>query len=260
MEYKKTMRPVIGGILLIVGGIISMLFSFILPYFPAICASAYLVGSISGITGGILAIIRRSWGVALVCGIISILSGSWLSIIGVILIGISKSEFGITPEALPPPPTPAPKPTQMSELSQPYKPAIEPTSTYTTPYSTQGTVQEAPEELYNMGIKLARSKRYNEAIGYYDRALALSPKDPGIWCNKGDALMRLRHYEKAIECYDMALAIFPKSVTAWDNKGTSFYNLGRYEEAIECYNKALEINPEYEPARKGIEIARERLR
>lgn len=57
--------------------------------------------------------------------------------------------------------------------------------------------------------------------------------------NKGNALNYLGRYEEAIEYLDKALAINPNHDNASRNKG----NLRRYDEAIQCYDKAIEIDP-----------------
>ena len=50
--------------------------------------------------------------------------------------------------------------------------------------------------------------------------------------NKGIALNNLGRYEEAIEYYDRALAIDPTLVESLSNKGASLHSLARYEEAV----------------------------
>ena len=86
-------------------------------------------------------------------------------------------------------------------------------------------------------------KKYEKAIGCYDKALEINPNDAEAWNNKGYVLDELGRYEEAIECYDKALDINQNFAEAWNNIGVVLCSLGKYEEAIECYDKALKINP-----------------
>ena len=51
--------------------------------------------------------------------------------------------------------------------------------------------------------------------------------------------------EEALGFYDKALKINPNYASAYNNKGWSLSNLGKDEEAIIEYDKALKINPKY---------------
>ena len=126
------------------------------------------------------------------------------------------------------------------------------------------------------------NKAHSAAIGCYDKALEIDPKNAVAWNNKGKSLNSLGRYEEAlecceksleiepegayasgnkgisldnlgraveaIECYDQVLAIDPKDASAWNNKGKSLHSLGRYEEALKCYDNAIGIDPKYAAA------------
>jgi len=49
-------------------------------------------------------------------------------------------------------------------------------------------------------------------------------------------------YEQALDYYNKALALDPRNAIVWNNKGNALCKLGRSEEAIECYDKALTVN------------------
>lgn len=53
---------------------------------------------------------------------------------------------------------------------------------------------------------------------------------------------KLDRFEEAVEYYDKALAIDPVYVAALNNKGSAYDNLGLFNKAIECYDKLLEID------------------
>ena len=60
-----------------------------------------------------------------------------------------------------------------------------------------------------------------------------------VLIDKGDTLTDLGNYEDAITYYDKALAIDPNNATFLDDKGYSLSKLGKYTDAITYYDKAL---------------------
>jgi tetratricopeptide (TPR) repeat protein len=65
---------------------------------------------------------------------------------------------------------------------------------------------------------------------------------------EGDFLFRSRRYEEAITSYDRAVATKPNDYEAWHSRGISLYYLGRYEEPITSYDRAIKIKPNYQEA------------
>jgi Serine/threonine protein kinase len=98
--------------------------------------------------------------------------------------------------------------------------------------------------LSNKGISLTELGRHEEAIGCFDRAIALQPHDAGTHYSKGVTLWRLGRHEEAICCYDRAIALEPDYANAHDNKGNSLSALGCHEEAIACYDRAIALKPD----------------
>ena len=66
--------------------------------------------------------------------------------------------------------------------------------------------------------------------------------DYNAWNNKGNALLIQKRYEEAIGCYDKAIRIDPENYNVWYNKGNSLAQLERHEEAIRCMAKAKELD------------------
>ena len=89
--------------------------------------------------------------------------------------------------------------------------------------------------------------RYEEALQCYDNALSINPNYTFAWLSKADVLSILERHEEAIEWYDKLLEIYPEFATAWDHKGIPLHDLGRYEEAIYCFDKVLKIASEDDP-------------
>ena len=93
------------------------------------------------------------------------------------------------------------------------------------------------------GIELNSQGRYEEAIQFYDQALAINPNNKYGWHVKGDSLNNLGKYEEAITCYDFAISVSPHDDT-WVMKGIVLNKINRNQEASVCYDKALSINPQ----------------
>jgi tetratricopeptide (TPR) repeat protein len=87
-------------------------------------------------------------------------------------------------------------------------------------------ISDNVSKLKEKGDALYKQGRYQEAIEYYDRALAMDPNDVSALNNKGNALGDLGRYQEAIEYYDRALAIDPNDADALYNKGNPFVILG----------------------------------
>jgi len=95
------------------------------------------------------------------------------------------------------------------------------------------------------GGSLGALGRFTEALGCFDKALAIDLQDAMAWSNKGAVLVELERWEEAIACFDKALASDPRHAMAWHNKASVLIELGRHDEAMACFNKALAFDPQY---------------
>jgi len=96
---------------------------------------------------------------------------------------------------------------------------------------------------YNKGVALDGLKRYEEAIASYDRAIQLNPSHVSSHYNRGVALGSLKRHAESIAAYELTLRLDPTKVNAHYNKGVIYDELKRYEEAIASYDAALRCNP-----------------
>ena len=87
----------------------------------------------------------------------------------------------------------------------------------TTSVAAQQNSEE--DDLFFRGNNVYEQDRYEEAIEYFDRVLAIDPNHVGALIIKGLALDRLARSEEAIEYFDTALAIDPNHVGALLSKG-----------------------------------------
>jgi tetratricopeptide (TPR) repeat protein len=108
-----------------------------------------------------------------------------------------------------------------------------------------------------LGLAYLSKGEYEKAIGYYEKALAISLKalgaehpDVATTCNNiGTAYQHKGEYDKAIGYYEKSLAIYIKKLgaehpevgTTYNNIGLAYDSKGEYEKAIGYYGKSLEI-------------------
>lgn len=98
--------------------------------------------------------------------------------------------------------------------------------------------------------------RFDEAIYYCTQALKLSPKDAGIWHNKGEALFRLGKYQDALECYMNAVTIKEDFYHAYTGIGTIHLLARDYTQAVAYFEKTLKYDRSYSPALNNLLIAK----
>lgn len=116
MGVQKTAKPIAGGILVAIAGILALYQGASIAFLGGgiaaipglgglgletilyVCGAIFIIFGLIALLGGIMALQRKMWGLALVGSILGLLGlglliGSILALIGLILIAISKSEF-----------------------------------------------------------------------------------------------------------------------------------------------------------------------
>jgi Ca-activated chloride channel family protein len=109
-------------------------------------------------------------------------------------------------------------------------------------------------ELGNQQMKAGKAE---EALGFYDKAVAKLPNDPGAHFDRGAALYALSRFEeasqeflRATEAKDGAL-----KASAFYNLGNAFFKKDKFKEAIEAYKRAMTLDPRDAHAKWNLEIA-----
>ncbi len=74
-----------------------------------------------------------------------------------------------------------------------------------------------------------------------------NPKDPGAALKLANYLYDQHQYDKSIEWYQRVLALDPKNVNARTDMGTAYFYTGRAQDALQEYRKSLQIDPKHEP-------------
>ncbi len=112
-----------------------------------------------------------------------------------------------------------------------------------SPISKDRWNRELAGAYYNVGLDLAKSGRFGQAVEEYRQALALNPQDAKAHHNLGAAYAQQGRLREAITQYRQVLRIRPDSVEARSNLGVILAQQGRRREAISQYREALRLNP-----------------
>jgi len=100
----------------------------------------------------------------------------------------------------------------------------------------------------NLGAILQKTRRYDEALTNYNKAIALKPDYAKAYYNRGNALQDLKHYDEALASYEKAIALKPGYAEAHNNRGATLQEIRRFDEALASYGKAMTLEPGYAEA------------
>ena len=96
------------------------------------------------------------------------------------------------------------------------------------------------EDWSQLGVILAKQKKYEEAIVAFRRAVQLNPEDVWGIQNVAQSLKDLGRREEAVREYRHALAVKPRFGLAWLGLGQMLEEEGDKAGAEKCYEKAMQ--------------------
>lgn len=112
-----------------------------------------------------------------------------------------------------------------------------------------------PEALSNLALALKALGRADDAIVRCEQALKLKPDAPEILLNLGMLLREKRRSKEAEAAYRRALAVKPHDPALLSNLGNALKDQGAFAEAIACFRQALERRPDYRAALSNLDNA-----
>jgi len=105
------------------------------------------------------------------------------------------------------------------------------------------------EEL--LDLSLIKNEGFEEAIGAFDNATEINPRNAEAWFKKADVLFFIAlteqvpdGYNKSLESLDRAIEIDSGYADAWALKGNVLLAQQRYDEALAALDNALRLDPE----------------
>ncbi len=106
----------------------------------------------------------------------------------------------------------------------------------------------SPVAFNNLAKGLKDLGRFEEAIVYFERAIALAPGFADAQFGCGTALHHMNRFGDALAHFEKAVALNPKFIEALNNRGLALAKLRRFTEALASYEKALAIQPNFADA------------
>jgi tetratricopeptide (TPR) repeat protein len=108
---------------------------------------------------------------------------------------------------------------------------------------------------HELAFELMESGQSAEAIRYFTAALALRPRNPGNYLNRGRALGDAGEVDAAIADYRQSLALAPQYAAAHHNLGLALKDKGQLDEAIAEFKEALRIKSDDAEAHHNLGVA-----
>ncbi|MBQ2644445.1 tetratricopeptide repeat protein [bacterium] len=97
-------------------------------------------------------------------------------------------------------------------------------------------------------------KNLDAAIGAYQTAFILTPKDIDIYINLGSAFYEKGEYNNALSIYRQAIELEPHNAKIYCNLGYLYWGKGEIDEAIKTYETAIKYDPEYDIAYNNLGV------
>jgi tetratricopeptide (TPR) repeat protein len=107
---------------------------------------------------------------------------------------------------------------------------------------------------YDLGNDRYNADRWEEAIGLYQRALALRPGYTQAQNNLANALMKVNRLEEAVEHFNKALKLEPGLSTAHYNLANCLFMLDRLDEAAEQFRQCIALTPDFADAHNNLAV------
>ena len=112
------------------------------------------------------------------------------------------------------------------------------------PGAAPSPIPDAAVAAYLQGCKLAAENRLDQAMGAFERAIAIAPLFAEALTNRGALLLAAKKHQDALRSFDAALTVNPAMAEAWNNRGNALAEMGRHGEAVASYDRVLAARPD----------------
>jgi len=258
-EMERTWKPIAAGILCIVAGIIVLIPVMVFGRWSPIIGGIGLIVfapliplilfGILPIVGGIYALRRRRWGLALAGSICCPLVGFVIlgfyflfGFIGSIAVWPRTPEFGDT------------IPTLIGFIVAFVIFGILPIVFVILgkrEFKANALVsalyrEESADACYKRGDAYDETGKYDKAITSYSKAIELDPNHALSYYNRGCAYGEIGAYDKAIADYNKAIELNPNDALAYYNRGLACSKRGEVPKAVSDLEKCIELSTDPE--------------
>jgi len=101
--------------------------------------------------------------------------------------------------------------------------------------------QPRVDDWHNKGVELLESKKYSEALRYFEMVQEHKPDDAALCYDRAKCLYYLKRYDEAIDAFDQAIERDQGHSAAWLGKAIALYKVGEYAEAKEAAGWAKDL-------------------
>ena len=108
--------------------------------------------------------------------------------------------------------------------------------------------QLSAEDWFGRGITFEESKRYEEAIRAYTKAIEMNPLHTGAYNNRGNVWRDIGDFDRSYNDFNKMIELDSNSIFAYIGRGNALSDKGKYLQAIQDYNSCLLINPNFAEA------------
>jgi tetratricopeptide (TPR) repeat protein len=103
---------------------------------------------------------------------------------------------------------------------------------------------QTQKELFDEGINLFKSARYQQAVDKFSELIKLAPGNADAYKNRGVTYMKQTKFDLAIEDFEKAKELFPELKGLYSNLGVAWYYKKDYNKAIENYDIEINMSPQ----------------
>lgn len=100
---------------------------------------------------------------------------------------------------------------------------------------------------YNRGADFMAQGDYNQAIAWFDKAIAVEPSFTEAYCNRGTAYYEKGEADAAIADFSKAIEIEPDFAEAYYNRAAAYYDKQEYDKAVQDVQKAQSLGHQVSP-------------
>jgi ribosomal protein S12 methylthiotransferase accessory factor len=112
---------------------------------------------------------------------------------------------------------------------------------------------EAPSIYSYLGSACKALGRFDEALGWLSRGIALDPERTDLHNLTGYCRFKRGEHAQAIDAFNRVIELDPTSAIDYANLGVNYQALGETQKATHCYRLALSLDPGIEFARRHLE-------
>jgi tetratricopeptide (TPR) repeat protein len=98
---------------------------------------------------------------------------------------------------------------------------------------------------FKEGYALAGSRKYRDAISFYNKAIDADPQYADAYSARGWAYYQIRDYPSALKDNNRSLDLKPNFPHALANRSTALWGMRQYDKALVDINRAIELKPDY---------------